>query len=430
MRKDFQQWPHVHTCIVLTASFVVSAAHASEVKEISPITDRVLLIHLVDGRAIRESVDPTSPDATQDGRIEAVPLDTARAAQPASWRISSRDDTRYSAGLQPTKIGRKSKGVQWTRTKDGDRHVMGHWMYLQLPAPLQAGRRYTLDTGTLATGARLRTFRFDPVRLRSETIKVNQVGYVPNGPKFGYLFQYMGDAGALNLDEYSQTRFHIVEDKTGRIVFSGTPTLRQRKGDPNTAPDNNVRGGEDFEGTDVYQCDFSAFNKPGRYRLTSSVWAARFRFPSGPMFIVRRSRPRCAALITNAAARLSRGLIHSGHGPCAITPTSRRSSRCCKPILPATRNITAMALPARKQNRLTGEERNVPGGYHDAADWDREKSHINQANELCLTYELAPKKFHDGELNIPESGNGIPDILDEATWGVDYYRRLQRPDGV
>jgi endoglucanase len=31
-------------------------------------------------------------------------------------------------------------------------------------------------------------------------------------------------------------------------------------------------------------------------------------------------------------------------------------------------------------------------------------------------------------LNIPESGNGIPDILDEATWGVDYYRRLQRPD--
>jgi hypothetical protein len=68
----------------------------------------------------------------------------------------------------------------------------------------------------------------------------------------------MGDSGALNLDDYARTRFHILDDRSGRIVFSGTPTLRQRKGDPATAPDNNVRGGEDFEGTDVYQCDFSA----------------------------------------------------------------------------------------------------------------------------------------------------------------------------
>jgi hypothetical protein len=46
-----------------------------------------------------------------------------------------------------------------------------------------------------------------------------------------------------------------------------------------------------------------------------------------------------------------------------------------------------------------------------------------------LAYELAPQKFRDGELNIPESGNGIPDIVDEAKWGVDFYKRIQRPDG-
>jgi hypothetical protein len=58
----------------------------------------------------------------------------------------------------------------------------------------------------------------------------------------------------------------------------------------------------------------------------------------------------------------------------------------------------------------------VWGGWHDAGDWDREDWHPTVSNELLLTYELAPHKFRDGELNIPESGNGIPDIVDEARW--------------
>jgi hypothetical protein len=174
--------------LLLAATSLASCAHASEVKWLSPITDRVLLVHLVDGRAVRESVDPTSPDATQDGRIEACALGYSTRRAAASWRISSRDDVRYNAGLQPTKIGRKSKGVQWTRTPEVTGMCWGTGCTCSLPAPLQAGRSYTLDTGTLATGARMRAFRFDPSRLRSETIKVNQVGYVPNGPKFGYLF--------------------------------------------------------------------------------------------------------------------------------------------------------------------------------------------------------------------------------------------------
>jgi hypothetical protein len=33
-------------------------------------------------------------------------------------------------------------------------------------------------------------------------------------------------------------------------------------------------------------------------------------------------------------------------------------------------------------------------------------------------------------LNIPESGNGIPDILDEAAYAVDAWKSTQRPDGA
>jgi len=44
-------------------------------------------------------------------------------------------------------------------------------------------------------------------------------------------------------------------------------------------------------------------------------------------------------------------------------------------------------------------------------------------------YEIAPRKFYDGQLNIPEKGNGVPDILDEAYWAMRLWLGLQDKDG-
>jgi endoglucanase len=42
---------------------------------------------------------------------------------------------------------------------------------------------------------------------------------------------------------------------------------------------------------------------------------------------------------------------------------------------------------------------------------------------------MFPARFTDGQLNLPESGNGIPDVLDEAAVQVDFFRKTQTPDG-
>ena len=65
------------------------------------------------------------------------------------------------------------------------------------------------------------------------------------------------------------------------------------------------------------------------------------------------------------------------------------------------------------------------GWYQDAGDWDSYETHLRVAQELLLAYELAPKNFRDGELNIPESRNGVPDILDEAAWLPRFCQRLR-----
>ncbi|RLE27476.1 MAG: hypothetical protein DRJ65_02685 [Acidobacteria bacterium] len=68
------------------------------------------------------------------------------------------------------------------------------------------------------------------------------------------------------------------------------------------------------------------------------------------------------------------------------------------------------------------------GGWHDAGDyqktlWGRGVGH------MLWAYELNPSTWSDNQLNLPEYDNGVPDLLDELAWELDFYLRMQRTDG-
>lgn len=65
----------------------------------------------------------------------------------------------------------------------------------------------------------------------------------------------------------------------------------------------------------------------------------------------------------------------------------------------------------------------VVGGHHDAGDYNP-RSHMDVAYTLLNVYELYPQNFYDGQLNIPEQNNGIPDIVDEALWAIQLWHGL------
>ncbi|NJR66930.1 MAG: glycosyl hydrolase family 5, partial [Leptolyngbyaceae cyanobacterium CRU_2_3] len=71
------------------------------------------------------------------------------------------------------------------------------------------------------------------------------------------------------------------------------------------------------------------------------------------------------------------------------------------------------------------------GGWHDAGDYGKyvATTAVTIGRILSL-YEQRPQLFWDGQLAIPESGNGIPDVLDEMQFGLDWLLRMQRPDGA
>src|SRR5690606_274906 len=49
------------------------------------------------------------------------------------------------------------------------------------------------------------------------------------------------------------------------------------------------------------------------------------------------------------------------------------------------------------------------GGWYDAADYDSNDRHYLPVLDMLYLFESDPQKFTDNQLNIPESGNGIPD---------------------
>ncbi len=68
------------------------------------------------------------------------------------------------------------------------------------------------------------------------------------------------------------------------------------------------------------------------------------------------------------------------------------------------------------------------GGWHDAGDYQK-TLWGRGLPEMLWAYELNPGAWPDDQLNLPESGNGLSDLLDELSWELDFYLRMQRPDG-
>ncbi len=74
-------------------------------------------------------------------------------------------------------------------------------------------------------------------------------------------------------------------------------------------------------------------------------------------------------------------------------------------------------------------QKDLHGGWWDAGDQNK---YTNWAASdvivLLRAFSEAPGAFGD-DTNIPESGNGVPDLLDEVKWDLDWLVRMQNTDG-
>jgi endoglucanase len=73
--------------------------------------------------------------------------------------------------------------------------------------------------------------------------------------------------------------------------------------------------------------------------------------------------------------------------------------------------------------------RDVSGGWYDAGDFNKYTNWTaDYVIDLFRAYRERPEIWGD-DLGIPESGNGVPDIVDEAKWGLEWLVKMQNEDG-
>jgi endoglucanase len=222
------------------------------------------------------------------------------------------------------------------------------------------------------------SFRKFPPRGESAPVRVNQLGYAPDDPKLA------------RFDRQAE-EFSLVDAGTGRAVFSGTCTAAIA---------------DETSGDSVSCADFSSFKTPGKYRVTVEGVG------SSPAFRIAGKvyRPLIVAAL--------KALYYQRCGV-ALDPW-----RCAAPgwVHTACHVEDARFHPS---SGFSGT-RDVSGGWHDAGDYGRYVAPgAVAAGALMRAYERQPGLFADDQLDIPESGNGVPDILDEVRFELEWLLRMQ-----
>ncbi len=423
--------------VLLSLVFITyfSFSSASVIIEVTPLTNKILVVHFDDGYAIHHKRGQTRTNES----MVVNPLDVIKAMLKNSYSISSNDDSDFINGLNPTEVGRKSKPTEFGLicqvynngciNSDPD-HAKEHWVYLYLSTSLKSGKSYKLTLDNLAETTNIVSFMYDETALHSEAIHVNNIGYSTAAPaKYAYLYHWMGDKGSLDLTSFAGKNFKLYDTDKKQLVFTGSISFRKSKTNAETGQVTETPSAN-FSSADVHECDFSTFNIPGNYKIV--VEGIGSSFP----FVINADAYQEAFYWT------MKGLYHNRSGielKAPYTEFTRPAPHNTK-ITPGFKGKLkystfrsfdlsssdgATADKAKIETGYKGTLENTFGWYQDAGDWDGYYTHTHVPAYLLFLYEAGKEKFTDGELNIPESGNGIPDVVDEASWLLRYFKRAK-----
>ena len=206
-------------------------------------------------------------------------------------------------------------------------------------------------------------------------ILVDQLGYAPDSKKLAFMF------GSMLPEE-----FLLIDANTGRQVYSAKVT---------------DKGYYSEYGSNIGMADFTKYVTPGEYYIEADHLGRSYSFRIkndlyGDIFL-----ESCKTYYYNR---------------CGITLTEDLAGE-------NAHNACHTQKAVLRQDMTV--QRDVSGGWHQ--DGTGSKDIITAAGTMgtvLMAYELFPAAFED-DTGIPESGNGIPDILDEARFEAEWFLKMQ-----
>ena len=212
-------------------------------------------------------------------------------------------------------------------------------------------------------------------------VALNQVGFPGVCSKFAFSPQ-------------PADSFVVERTSTGEKVFRG-PMILWKAADPST-------------GHTVYRGDFSDLEETGQFRVITS------HGDSSSVFVISDS------VYNDVYRKALKGfyLQRCGTSLSATYAGAYQHPACHLPdgAFHATTDTSGTHV--------------ATGGWHDAGDYGKYVVNAGiTTGTLLLAYEMYPSRFNGDNLGIPESGNGVPDILDEVRFELEWFLTMQRWDG-
>lgn len=234
----------------------------------------------------------------------------------------------------------------------------------------------------------------------TDNIHVDQFGYLNEGRKIAVLSDPMSGYNAG--ESYTPgNAFELRDWFSDAVVFSGAPV----------AWNNGLVHSQ--SGDKCWWFDFSDLQVTGSYYVhdaDNNVSSGRFEI--GPC-VYGDVMKQALRVFFYQRCGMAKSTEYAGSawadGPCHL---GAQQDVHCKPY-----------------NDPAGEEHDLRGGWHDAGDYNK---YVNFTLEPMLdlmdAYERNPSLWTD-DFDVPESGNGIADILDEIKYELDWLLRMQNGDG-
>jgi endoglucanase len=221
---------------------------------------------------------------------------------------------------------------------------------------------------------------------QAAAIKFNGLGFLPASQKLAVVTDSQADS------------FAVLDAASGKTVLEG------RLGAP---------AAWDASGESVRLADFSKLTTPGSYRIRVAGQPDSAAFPIAP----------------DAYRSLDAAAIKAYYYQRAGIALEPRYAGVYARALghPDTRVLVHPS--AASPERPAGTVISSPKGWYDAGDYN--KYIVNSGIStytLLAAYEHFPGFFDGLALNIPESGDGLPDILNEALWNLEWMASMQDPN--
>ena len=214
------------------------------------------------------------------------------------------------------------------------------------------------------------------------SIFINQIGYLPNSSKHAFVF---GDASA--------NEFKLIEKSSNKVVYTG-----------------ELSGLKEWEhsGTSVRIANFSDFKEQGEFFLEIGKVSKEVKINAN-----LNSDLGIAAIKSYYYARVSEPVLEEFGGEYARS-------------LGHPDTVVKIHKSAASKNKPEGTIIKSPGGWYDAGDYN--KYIVNSGvtmHTLLQLYEMFPGYCNNLNLNIPESKNQIPDVLDEIIVNLRWMLTMQ-----